>query len=251
MIRTIIAGNWKMTKTRAQSAAFATAFEALLPALPLGADIVLCPPFTSLDVVARAFGASHRVAVGAQNMHWEAAGAFTGEISATMLTELGVRYVILGHSERRELFGENDEGVRLKTAAALAASLTPIVAVGETLDERNAGATVARVTSQTRAALHGLRDADIERVVMAYEPIWAIGTGRNCDPREADVVMGAIRTCVPALANAPILYGGSMKPDNAASYAAQSNINGGLVGGASLDPASFAAIITACAAENA
>lgn len=245
MIPTIVAGNWKMHKTRAEATAFAIAFEALLPSLPDDVEIVLCPPFTALAVVTRAFRAS-RVRVGAQNMHWDASGAYTGEISAPMLIELGVRYAILGHSERREFFGETDEGVRLKTAAALAAGLTPIVAVGETLEERSAGRTVERVTSQTRAALDGLHGADIARVVMAYEPIWAIGTGRNCDPREADVVMGAIRTCVPALSQAPILYGGSMKANNAAAYAAQGNINGGLVGGASLDPAAFAAIVTGC-----
>lgn len=242
-----------MNKTRAEAAAFVTAIDSLLPRPPANIEIVLCPPFTSLDVVTHALAAVPRtgVCVGAQNMHWESSGAFTGEISAPMLVELGVRYVILGHSERRELFGETDSGVCLKTAAALAAGLTPIVAVGETLNERNAGKTVERVASQTRAALDGLSDADIENVVMAYEPIWAIGTGQNCDPHDADIVMGAIRTCVPSLASVPILYGGSMKPANAAEYAAQSNINGGLVGGASLDPASFAAIVTACGSSKA
>lgn len=242
-----------MHKTRVEAASFVTEFSALLPRSPAGVDIVLCPPFTSLDIVTHALATlpPGGVCVGAQNMNWERSGAFTGEVSALMLVELGVRYVILGHSERRELLGESDDGVRKKTAAALAAGMTPIVAVGETLDERNAGHTVERVTSQTRAALDGLSDADIANVVMAYEPIWAIGTGHNCDPHDADIVMGAIRNCVPALEEVPILYGGSMKPGNAAEYAAQSNINGGLVGGASLDPASFAAIVTACGSHAA
>ena len=169
--------------------------------------------------------------------------AYTGDISVPMLLEHGVQYVIIGHSERRAYFNELDRTVNLKVKTALAHGMTPIVAVGETLEERDAGRTDERVISQTREALDAVSDADIERIVMAYEPIWAIGTGHNCDPAEANRVMAAIRHCIPALATVPILYGGSMKPENVASYMAQPNINGGLVGGASLDAAGFATLI--------
>jgi triosephosphate isomerase len=164
-----------------------------------------------------------------------------------MLLEIGVQYVIIGHSERRQYFNETDETVRLKTAAALTAGLTPIVAVGESLEIRRAGGTREHVLQQVRKALDGL-DADrVRRLVVAYEPIWAIGTGENCDPVEANTVMQAIRGCVSGLEEVPILYGGSVKPENIASYTAQPDIDGGLVGGASLDPRAFAALASGAA----
>lgn len=242
MPRTVIAGNWKMHKTAAEARAFFQAFLPQAATFPAEIDVVVAPPFTAL---AAAHHGLHDtpVALGAQNVHWEPQGAYTGEISIPMLQEFGVAYVIVGHSERREYFSELDSTVNLKIKALLSNGMTPIVAVGETLQERQDGRTDERVISQTQIALEGLDDDDVHRIVMAYEPIWAIGTGHNCDPAEADRVMGHIRSCVPALRDVPILYGGSMKPENVASYMAQFNINGGLVGGASLDPNGFATLI--------
>ena len=239
MRRLLCAGNWKMHKTADEAREFVAAFMLEIASIPDRAEIILCPPFTALAALSHDLGAS-RVSLGAQNMHWEPGGAFTGEISAPMLTSLGVTYVILGHSERRQYFGETNETVRLKTAAALDAGLTPIVAVGESLAIRESGNVSGHVIEQTRAALAGLEDAQIARVVMAYEPIWAIGTGENCEAAEANKVMGEIRSCVPALRDAPILYGGSVKAENIAQYTAQPEIDGALVGGASLDPPGFA-----------
>ena len=176
-------------------------------------------------------------------MHWELQGAFTGEVSAPMLREFGVTHVILGHSERRAFCDETDRTVNLKVHTALEQELTPIVAVGETLDERKAGKTDARVVAQTRAAFEGIPRGWLESVLIAYEPIWAIGTGENCDPADADRVMATIRSSLDGLEATPILYGGSMTAGNVASYVERPNINGGLVGGASLDPAGFAALI--------
>ena len=242
MPRTVIAGNWKMYKTAAETRAYIETFLPLLPDHSQNVDIVIAPPFTALAAAHEALRGSF-VQLGAQNMHWEPQGAFTGEISAPMLLEHGVRYVILGHSERRMYNGELDRTVNLKVKTALETGLTPIVAVGETLQERDAGHTDSRVISQTCAALDGLSNDEIKKVIFAYEPIWAIGTGRNCGQAEANRVMGAIRDCVAALRDVPILYGGSMKADNVASYMVQPNINGGLVGGASLDPNGFATLI--------
>ncbi|HEY8296593.1 MAG TPA: triose-phosphate isomerase [Candidatus Baltobacteraceae bacterium] len=243
--RRLVAGNWKMFKTADAAVAFVDAFLPLLPMIPENIDIVLCPPFTALDAVARRLRGHDRVALGAQNMHWESSGAFTGEIAPPMLTDLGVRYVILGHSERRQYFGETDEAVCKKTIAALTHGLTPIVAVGETLAERDAGLAHERVVSQTRAALHGLAPDALAHVVLAYEPVWAIGTGRNCEALDADAIMQAIRTSMHGLTNVPILYGGSVKPENVPLYVAQPNIDGALVGGASLDPEGFANLLRA------
>jgi triosephosphate isomerase len=244
-----------MHKTNAEAAAFVERFMDLVPAIPHDVELVLCPPFTALQTVAASLhaaqGSSGRVKLGAQNMHWEPSGAFTGEISAPMLLEIGVRYVILGHSERRQYFAETDETVRLKTAAALANGLTPIVAVGESLEIRRTGGTEDKVCTQTVAALDGLQADDVRKVILAYEPIWAIGTGQNCDPENANGVMGAIRGCVDGLQDVPILYGGSVKADNIGAYTALSDIDGGLVGGASLDPQSFAALATAAARGGA
>jgi triosephosphate isomerase len=209
---------------------------------------VICPPFTALRAVRDALEAAGdrtsaaRVKLGAQNMHWAASGAYTGEISAPMLLDLGVQYVILGHSERRQYFGESDDYVRRKTQAALENGLTPIVAVGESLEIRRPGGAREHVVAQTRAALSGLAPDAVREVVLAYEPIWAIGTGENCDALDANDIMHAMRESLDGLENVPILYGGSVKPENIALYVAQPDVDGGLVGGASLDPDSFAAL---------
>lgn len=243
MPRTIVAGNWKMHKTAGETRAFLDDFLARVASVPAEIEIVVAPPFTAIPAAHERLHAQSRVALGAQTVHWELQGAHTGEISAPMLIEFAVRYVIIGHSERRLYCNELDRTVNLKAHTALRHGITPIIAVGETLEERDAGKTDERVITQTRAALEGFNDELIAGCVIAYEPIWAIGTGQNCDPAEADRVMGKIRSCVPALADVPILYGGSMKPDNVAQYMARTNINGGLVGGASLDPAGFATLV--------
>jgi triosephosphate isomerase len=244
-----------MNKTNAEAAAFVERFMDLVPSIPEALELVICPPFTALQTVAASLhsaqGSDGRVKLGAQNMHWEPSGAFTGEISAPMLLEIGVQYVILGHSERRQYFGESDEMVRLKTAAALQNGITPIVAVGESLELRREGRALEHICAQTRAALSGLQPDDVRKVIMAYEPIWAIGTGQNCIPDDAEEAMREIRRCVDGLQDVPLLYGGSVKPDNMGSYAAQADIQGGLIGGASLDPDQFAAIANAAAAKGA
>lgn len=245
-IRTIVAGNWKMNKTEAETVSFLDRFLPKAATLPSAIEIVIAPPFTSIPAAALHVNGT-RVRLGAQTMHWELAGAFTGEISAPMLREFGVSHVILGHSERRAYCDETDRTVNLKVHTALAQGLVPIVAVGETLDERNAGRTDDRVVAQTRAAFAGIDRVRLSGVVIAYEPIWAIGTGENCDSAEADRVMATIRSCLPGLESTPILYGGSMTEANVAKYAAQPNINGGLVGGASLDPDGFAGLIAGAA----
>jgi triosephosphate isomerase len=231
-----------MYKTAAEAGAFFDAFLPLAAGLPPEVEIVIAPAFTAVPAASAKLAGS-RVALGAQTMHWELQGPFTGEVSAPMLLEFGVTYVILGHSERRAYCNEIDRTVNLKVATALAQGLTPIVAVGETGEERAAGETDERVISQTRAAFAGVPAEELARVVVAYEPIWAIGTGQNCDPVEADRVMGTIRACVAGLEETPILYGGSMKPDNVVSYMSERNVNGGLIGGASLDPGGFATLI--------
>jgi triosephosphate isomerase len=241
-----------MNKTNAEAAAFVERFMELVPSIPETVEIVICPPFTALHTVAASLhsaqGPDGRVKLGAQNMHWEPSGAFTGEISAPMLLEIGVQYVILGHSERRQYFGETDEMVRLKTKAALENGLTPIVAVGESLELRREGRAVEHVLAQTRAALSGLQPDEVRKVIMAYEPVWAIGTGQNCDCNDAEAIMRDIRACVDGLQGVPILYGGSVKADNVSSYSEQPDIEGGLVGGASLDPDQLASIAIAAAA---
>ncbi|HEY5339774.1 MAG TPA: triose-phosphate isomerase [Candidatus Aquilonibacter sp.] len=247
MPRTIVVGNWKMHKTAAQTRAFFDAFLPLVAAVAPEVEIVVAPPFTALSAAHDALAANRRVALGAQNVHWKSHGAFTGEISVPMLAEFGVRYTIVGHSERRAHFGETDHTVNLKVKALLAHDITPIVAVGETHEEHEAGHAQRRVVTQTRAALEDLDRGEVARVVLAYEPIWAIGTGANCEAFQADRVMAAMRECVDGLQDVPILYGGSVKADNAGAYVAQPNIDGGLVGGASLEPQPFAALIEAAA----
>ncbi|MDQ2991287.1 MAG: triose-phosphate isomerase [Candidatus Eremiobacteraeota bacterium] len=246
-MRHLVVANWKMNMTGTQANAFLDDF--LKEELPDGIDVAIAPPFTALAQVNWRLGQSS-IALAGQNMSCEQSGAFTGEISAPMLTDAGCTYVILGHSERRQLFGETDADVNNKTRASLSNGLTPIVCVGETGDERDAGEALTRVISQARAALDGLGRDGAAKVVMAYEPIWAIGTGKNCDADDADAVMGAVRASVDGLQNVRILYGGSMKPENVRAYACMPNINGGLVGGASLDPAGFAALIRAASQES-
>jgi triosephosphate isomerase (TIM) len=241
-VNDLFAANWKMHKTIADTEAFLDAFLPVADALPGNAEIAIAPPFTALAAASPRV-AGTRVALAAQTMHWEPQGAYTGEISAPMLCELGVRFVILGHSERRAYCDETDRAVNLKVKTALERGLTPIVAVGETLDEREHGLTDDRVITQIRAAFDGIARTELSRTVIAYEPIWAIGTGKSCDPGEADRVMAIIRGCVSGLDETRILYGGSMKPDNALSYIERPNINGGLIGGASLDPVAFAQLI--------
>ena len=244
--RPIIAGNWKMYTTASEGGALADAIRAQASDLD-GIDLVLCPPYTGLAAVAERLQGS-AIGLGAQNMHWEAEGAFTGEVSAKMLLTAGCSYVILGHSERRAYFGETNEGVHRKTVVALASGLTPIVCVGETLEQREADQTDTVVTTQVREALSGIDAADLARVVVAYEPVWAIGTGRVATPEQANAVHRCIRSLLTDLAAADlaqrirIQYGGSVKPDNAGTLLSESDIDGALVGGASLEAESFLAI---------
>ncbi len=238
--RPLIAGNWKMHGTIAESRALARDLLAL--ALPPEIDVVVAPPFTALAAVAEELYGSP-LALAAQTMHDFAHGPYTGEISAPMLAEIGVRFVIIGHSERRAFCGESDDAVNRKVRSSLAHGIVPIVAVGETASEHELGETHAKVTLQTRAAFLGVSSEDVARCVVAYEPIWAIGTGLVDSPENANEVIAQIRACVDGLARARILYGGSMKGENAAALMAMSEIDGGLIGGASLTAPAFAAVI--------
>ena len=242
--RPLIAGNWKMHKTIGEARAFATELREVT--LPDGVDVVVAPPFTALAAVHQVLNGSS-VLLGAQTMSEHHEGPFTGEISPLMLRDVGATYVILGHSERRAHCGESDSGVNHKVRAALSHGITPIVAVGETEVEHAAGDTLEKVLFQTRAAFAHVSEDDVARCVVAYEPIWAIGTGQNDTPESANAVLGQIRQCVAGLANARLLYGGSMKGTNAAPLMAQPNIDGGLIGGASLMVPSFLAVINAAA----
>lgn len=237
----LIAGNWKMHKTVAETRAYIAELRTLR--LPLDAvDAVICPPFTAL-AAAREELAETQVGLGAQNVNWAAQGAFTGEISAPMLAELGVRWVVIGHSERRALFGELDFRVNEKARIALEHGITPIVAVGETEAQHAAGLARQTVRTQVTAAFAGIPSAEIARCVVAYEPIWAIGTGRADTPESANAIMGEIRAATDGLQDVRILYGGSVNPANIAAFVAQPEIDGALSGGASLQPASFAALL--------
>jgi len=248
--RKIVAGNWKMNLDRSQSRALAAAVSARRGEAG-AAELVLCPPAVYVETVVATLGADSAVGVGGQTMHDKASGAFTGEVAPPMLVDLGCSHVILGHSERRTLFGETDAAVNAKTRAALAAGLTPIVCVGETLEEREAGRTAAVVTAQVRGGLGGLSAPDMEKVVIAYEPVWAIGTGKVATPEQAQEVHALIRGLVAELGSAAVAaqvriqYGGSVKPDNVADLAAQPDIDGALVGGASLKADDFLAIAAA------
>jgi triosephosphate isomerase len=241
-----IAANWKMNKTVAEAAAFV---DALLPRISATQhDVVICPPFTALSaVVERRYGTAVKVA--AQNMHEEESGAFTGEISAPMLVELDVEAVILGHSERRQLFGETDGALARKVPVALAAGLEPILCVGETEEARDGGQTNAVLEAQLEADLAAVEAVELTKVVVAYEPIWAIGTGRTATPEQAEEAIGFIRDVLrqrgAAADDIRILYGGSVKPANAVELLGRDEIDGALVGGAALDPDDFAAIVDA------
>ncbi|NLP09117.1 triose-phosphate isomerase [bacterium] len=249
MRKRIVAGNWKMHKTVPQATELAAAIAAAAPKDGAG-EIVVCPPFVNLTAVAGAIKGSS-VLLGAQNMHWEEKGAFTGEISAEMLKSAGCRYVILGHSERRQYFGETDVTVNKKIKRALAVGLIPIVCVGETIDQRNAGTTESVVGGQVTGCLADLSAEQAQTLVIAYEPVWAIGTGVTATSEQAQEVHHFIRTLLTKLysesvaQSVRIQYGGSMKPDNAAQLLAQPDIDGGLIGGASLDAKSFLQIVTA------
>jgi len=234
----VIAGNWKMYKTQAEALKFLQGFKSELDNTPDDREIVLCVPFTDLDSLSKTLHGS-RIQIGAQNVHWETEGAYTGEIAAPMLTEVGVRYVIVGHSERRQYFGETDETVNLRLKAAQKAGLIPILCVGETKQQRDAGDIESHIFSQLAK---GLVDVDQTNLVIAYEPIWAIGTGDTCAPAEANRVIGLIRSKL-SNPNVPIQYGGSVKPDNVDEVMAQPEIDGALVGGASLEAKSFARIV--------
>ena len=247
MRRPVIAGNWKMYKTQGETRAF---FEALKPLVAESrhCDIVVAPPFTSLGAAVQAAEGS-AISIAAQDMHWEREGAFTGEISARMLVDAGCRAAIIGHSERRQYFGETDETVYRKTKAALEAGLTPIVCIGETLGEREGNQTNAILGRQCEGGVGALTAAEFSRILVAYEPVWAIGTGRTATPEMAAEAHRHIRKqfaerFTPERASAlRILYGGSVKPDNIKGLMAQVEIDGALVGGASLDARSFAAIV--------
>jgi triosephosphate isomerase len=246
--RPYLAANWKMHKTIAETEAFLTDFLPQAPG-PDGPEIAICPPFLALRTAAELCGQGS-VRVMAQNMHHEGEGAFTGELSAAMLLEIGVAGAVLGHSERRQLFGESDEALALKVPAALAAGLEPILCVGETEAERDSGETEDVLSRQLQADLAGVGGADLARVVIAYEPIWAIGTGRTATPEQAQEAIGFIRGLLrdrdeAAAEAARILYGGSVKPGNATELMALPDVDGALVGGASLDPGDFAAIVAA------
>ena len=247
--KTIIAGNWKMNKTPSETKAFAEEFKALLPKTKW-CDIVVCVPAADLSAAVRAFKDS-RIAVGAQNVYFEKSGAYTGEESADMLADLGVRYVIVGHSERRALFGETDEVVNKKVHAALDAGLNPIICVGESLEQREMGVTMELIALQVKSALSGVAAEQMRRCVIAYEPIWAIGTGKTATPEQASEVCTAIRALIRAQYGArvarsvTIQYGGSMKPDNARELLAHEDIDGGLVGGASLEAPALMEIVHA------
>jgi triosephosphate isomerase (TIM) len=250
-----VAGNWKMHNTR--GAAERLAREVVQAVAEVrGVDIAICPPVTALDVVGRALDGTP-ILLGAQTMHEELKGAFTGEVSAPMLVDVGVRCVILGHSERRQWYGETDETVGRKVRTAITHQLIPIICVGETLKERDAGRTDELVTRQVEIALGGAGEHTKVPLVIAYEPIWAIGTGRTATGEEANRVAALIRWLVASRAGAAagnavrVLYGGSVKPDNIREFMEQPDVDGALVGGASLDAQAFAAIVRTAAARQA
>ena len=238
MRKIIIAGNWKMHKTQAESMEFLQDFFPLLENTPDGREAVLCVPFTNLNLMSKNLHGS-RVKLGAQNIHWEEQGAFTGEISGAMLSEIGLDYVVVGHSERRQYFGETDETVNKRLLAAQKHGLTPILCVGESKAQRDAGETEAVIFDQLAKDLVGV---DQNNLVIAYEPIWAIGTGDTCESAEANRVCGLIRSKLTN-PDVTIQYGGSVKPQNVDEIMAQSDIDGALVGGASLTADSFARLV--------
>src|ERR1700726_2162143 len=255
MRKKIVAANWKMNMTQAESGRFV---ESLL--LDLGdisdVEVVIIPPFTAITKVTESLGKSQNIKVGAQNMHWERSGPFTGEISAALLRDLFVRYVVLGHSERRALFFETDEIVNRKVRAAHEATLRPIVCIGETLEQRDKGNVEKILSIQLRSSLADLNEKELQETVVAYEPVWAIGTGRKATPEQAQEAHVFIRHTLGKMFDETtaervrIQYGGSVKPGKAHALMGQPDIDGALVGGASLDPRSFAQIVKAARDEK-
>ena len=247
--KTIIAGNWKMNKTASETVAYAMELRGLLPE-GVRCETVLCMPALNITTAQKAFKGT-KVAVGAETMHYEEKGAFTGELAPGMLTDLGVKYVIIGHSERRQYYNETDQSVNRKVRAALNAGLVPIVCVGESLEQREMDLTMEYVAYQVKAALAGIDATQLRHCVIAYEPIWAIGTGKTATAEQAQEVCEGIRAVIRKIYGArparavSILYGGSMNAKNAAELLAQPDIDGGLIGGASLKPVDFATIVAA------
>ena len=245
----VVARNWKMNKTAAEAAEFVDAVSPLI-ADTNAREVIIAPTFPALAAAVAAASGS-KIRISGQNLHWEASGAYTGEVSAGMLVEIGCTHVIIGHSERRQYFGETDGTVHLKTLAALDAGLTPIVCVGETLEQREAGNTDTVLTEQFTAGVGALQPGQFAELILAYEPVWAIGTGRTATPEIAEAAHQQIRALAverfgkTIAEGVRILYGGSVKPSNFASLLGCPNIDGGLVGGASLDPESFAALVRA------
>lgn len=244
----VIAGNWKMNKTPAEAK---TLVEEIIPLVKEAAcDVVVCVPYVDLCTVLEATKHTN-LKVGAENCHWETSGAFTGEISPSMLSAMGVQYVIIGHSERRTYFGETDSTVNKRVLAALKEGLTVILCVGETLEQREQGITAELVAMQTKIALQGVTKDDLKHIIIAYEPVWAIGTGRTATAEQANEVCACIRKtlaelyCETCAAGVTIQYGGSMNAKNAAELLAQPDVDGGLIGGASLKAPDFAAIVEA------
>ena len=242
-----IAGNWKMFKTIAEASAFVTDLRAAVRDVK-GVQIVVAPPFTAIHAAAQAARGSN-IDVSAQNLHWEKQGAFTGEVSATMIKEAGATYVIIGHSERRQLFGETDAIVNRKVLSAIVQGLTPIVCIGETLDERERNETLAVLDRQIKNGLDGVTAEQLSGMVVAYEPVWAIGTGRNATAAQAGEAHAHLRTRLrqwfggDVAERCRVLYGGSVKPDNIRELIAEPDVDGALVGGASLEVKSFAEIV--------
>lgn len=246
MRKPIIAGNWKMNMTPSEARALVEELKPLVR--DAECEVVVCPPYVDLSAVSELIKGSN-IRLGAQNIHWAEKGAFTGEISANMLKELGVEYAIIGHSERRQYFGETDETVNARARAAIAAGITPIICVGESLEERENGKTEAKVSGQVRKDLDGIAAEDVAKLVIAYEPIWAIGTGKTATDEQANETIGMIRATVAGMFGREtaealrIQYGGSMKPSNAKSLMAMPEIDGGLIGGASLKAADFSKVV--------
>jgi len=246
--KAVIAGNWKMNKNRAEAAALINELKPLVA--DAGCDVIICVPYTNLET-ALELTKSSNIKVGAENCHWAKSGAFTGEISAEMLTEMGVEYVIIGHSERRQYFGETDATVNQRVRAALDAGLKVILCVGELLEQRELGITEEICSMQTKIALNGVSAEELKNIIIAYEPVWAIGTGKTATSEQAEEVNGYIRSVVAKLYGTDaaeamtIQYGGSMNAKNADELLGKVNVDGGLIGGASLKAPDFAAIVTA------
>ena len=246
--KVVIAGNWKMNKTPAEAKELIAAIAPLVK--DAGCEVVACTPFVDLSAAQDAAQGTN-IQIGAENCHWEVSGAYTGEISAQMLTSMGVNIVIIGHSERRQYFGETDVTVQKRVRAALDAGMTVILCVGETLEQREQGITSELVAMQTKIALGGVTEEELKRIIIAYEPVWAIGTGKTATAQQANEVCHTIRECIASVYSQAaadgitIQYGGSMNAGNAAELLAQPDVDGGLIGGASLKPNDFATIVAA------